>query len=301
MYGRSVCLIVVNLLELCYEQDRHHHLHLHNQMTKLELDKFVAYEALALPVGGSTRTICPACRATHEQSFRIIRTEHNLSYRCWRMKCGVRGVVGSIGRHGAMPNKSIAPRPLTYKTTHVQEYEQALVWHRYGIGGEALRSYGVLWCEALESLVFPCYSLTGDALGFATKSLGNTYGGLNKASLFWNTDDIPMYYAPAPHKLSHRGGTVVLVEDCLSCLKILEAGHASLALLGTKLWPTTAMEIANVYRNVVFCLDNDATVKSVELAKEYNLLFDKVSILVPRVDPKDMPMDELENLLYDGG
>ena len=268
-------------------------------MNKLELDKFVTYEALDLPVGGSMRTICPVCRAIHEQSFRIVRTEHNLLYKCWRMKCGVRGVVGSIGHHSTAPDKRIVDRPFTYKTTHVREYEQATVWYRYGIGGDALDSYGVRWCEELESLVFPCYSLSGDALGFVTKRLG--LGPGPKSSLFWNTIAIPLYYAPQPRTQVKGGGTVVVVEDCLSCIKIQEAGGTAIALLGTKLAPKTAMEIASVYRNVVFCLDNDATAKSVGFAKEYNLLFDKVSILVPRVDPKDMPMSELENLLYDGG
>jgi DNA primase len=76
---------------------------------------------------------------------------------------------------------------------------------------------------------------------------------------------------------------------------------SSIALLGTKLDDSTALEISKAYRKVVFCLDNDATVKAVELSRKYNLLFDKVSILVPPADPKDMALEELENLLYAGG
>ena len=265
-------------------------------MYKKELDNFVTYEAMALPLGGSLRTVCPVCRAGHEQSFRILRTESNLLYKCWRMNCGVRGVVGSITGSPAVGPYRQKSRPFVYGTTSVPEFEQAIVWYKYQIGGKVLKSYGVRWSEEIESLVFPCYSLDGDATGFATKRLGVAYGK-PKASVYWDTVP-PQYYTPPG---AWRGGSVVLVEDCLSCLKIQEAGGSSIALLGTKLTPATAMEIAQVYRNVVFCLDNDATAKSVELAKEYNLLFDRVSILVPRVDPKDLPMDELENLLYDGG
>lgn len=266
-------------------------------MDKRELNNFVTYEALSLPVGGSMRTVCPVCQAPHEQSFRISRTESNLLYKCWRMKCGVRGVVGSITGHSSQYQARPQPRPFVYATTSVPEYEQAIIWYKYQIGGKALKSYGVRWSEEIESLVFACYSLGGDATGIATKRLARAYGK-PKSSVYWDTSP-PQYYSPP--RPAEVGRPVILVEDCLSCLKILEAGGTSIALLGTKLTPATAMEIASVYRKVVFCLDNDATVKSVELAKEYNLLFDKVSILVPRVDPKDMPMDELENLLYDGG
>jgi DNA primase len=211
------------------------------------------------------------------------------------MKCGVRGVVGSIGGGYSQHQHHQKPRPFVHSTTTVPEHERAILWYKYGIDAVALDAYGVLWAEEIESVVFPCYSLDGDATGFATKILGPTYGGKPKSSVYWDTSP-PQYYAPA--RPVEVGKPVILVEDCLSCLKIREAGAESIALLGTKLTPATAMEIAAVYRNVVFCLDNDATVKAVELAKEYNLLFDKVSILVPRVDPKDMPMDELENLLY---
>jgi len=213
------------------------------------------------------------------------------------MACGIKGVVGSIGGGYSDRQHHQKPRPFMYGTTSVPEYERAIVWYKYQIGGETLKSYGVRWSEEIESLVFPCYSLDGDATGFATKILAPAYGK-PKSSVYWDATP-PQYYAPA--RPVEVGKPVILVEDCLSCLKIREAGAESVALLGTKLAPATAMEIAAVYRNVVFCLDNDATVKAVELAKEYNLLFDKVSILVPRVDPKDMPMDELENLLYDGG
>jgi len=268
-------------------------------MDKKELDNFVTYEALVLPVGGSMRTVCPVCRAGHEQSFRISRTERNLLYKCWRMKCGVRGVVGSVTGHSCQHLPSPKPRPFLYSTTQVPMYEEAVVWHKYKISSAALHDYGVLWAEEIESLVFTCYSLSGDVTGVATKRLGAVYEK-SKSSVYWDTVP-PQYYAPNPYPQGRKGDTVILVEDCLSCLKVEEAGHTAVALLGTKMTPATAMEIAAVYRNVVFCLDNDATVKAVELAREYNLLFDKVSILVPRVDPKDMPMDELENLLYDGG
>ena len=270
-----------------------------------DISEYVTYEALSLGVGDSIRLVCPVCNARHERSFQITRTQSNLLYRCWRVACGAKGVVGSRNsgyeRHlGGMgtPSKS-QPRPFPYSTQKVPVFEQAIVWHRYRIGGDTLNLAGVLWAEEIESIVFPCYDLSGAFTGMATKCLARSRGG-RKSDLFW--DDAPPRYLPLLWgKLSPSGGsTAYLVEDCLSCLKLWQTGVTAIALLGTKLDDKAALEISKVFRKVVFCLDNDATAKSVELSRKYNLLFDKVSILVPPADPKDMQPEELENLLYAG-
>ena len=270
-----------------------------NSTSMNNIQEFVTYEALSLEVGNSIRMVCPVCNARHEKSFQITRTQSNLLYRCWRIACGVKGVVGSISRC-IQPGEVVThtqpkPRPLPYSTSKVGVYEQAIVWYKYRITGESLGRAGVRWVEEVESLVFPCYTIDGEHVGYATKCLART-NVFPKSLLFWNTSP-PRYFKVMEWAL--RGDdTVYLVEDCLSALKLWQAGVSSIALLGTKLDDSTALEISKAYRKVVFCLDNDATAKAVELSRKYNLLFDKVSILVPRVDPKDMPMDELENLLY---
>jgi hypothetical protein len=265
------------------------------------IQEFVTYEALSLEVGNSIRMVCPECNARHEKSFQITRTQSNLLYRCWRMACGVKGVVGSISTwpSGVVGTPGTPkPRPLPYSTSKVGVYEQAIVWHRYRITGESLDRAGVRWAEEIESLVFPCYTIDGGFVGYATKRLANPVTS-PKSNLFWNTAH-PRYFK-VMEGLLRGNDTVYLVEDCLSALKLWQAGVSSIALLGTKLDDSTALEISKAYRKVVFCLDNDATVKAVELSRKYNLLFDKVSILVPPADPKDMAPEDLENLLYAGG
>ena len=273
-----------------------------------DISEYVTYEALSLGVGDSVRLVCPVCSARHERSFQITRTQSNLLYRCWRVACGIKGVVGSrspeyTGSYGIRlpPDtpRTPLPRPFPYSTQKVPVFEQAIVWHRYRIGGDTLDVSGVLWTEGIESLVFPCYDLLGAFTGLATKCLARPYRG-RKSDLFW--DEGPPRYFTARWRLQQHSyrSVVYLVEDCLSALKIWQAGGAAIALLGTKLDDKTALEISKVFRNVVFCLDNDATAKSVELSRKYNLLFDKVSILVPPADPKDMHPEELENLLYAG-
>lgn len=280
-----------------------------NSTSMNNIQEFVTYEALSLGVGDSVRLVCPVCGARHERSFQITRTQSNLLYRCWRVACGVKGVVGSrsleyTGSYGIRlpPDtpRTPVPRPFPYSTQRVPLFEQAIVWHRYRIGGNTLNLAGVLWAEEIESLVFPCYDISGGMTGYATKRLSPMGAAGRKSDVFWDTAP-PRYFPLLWGKLSPSGGsTAYLVEDCLSCLKLWQTGVTAIALLGTKLDDKTALEISKVFRKVVFCLDNDATAKSVELSRKYNLLFDKVSILVPPADPKDMQPEELESLLYAG-
>jgi hypothetical protein len=216
------------------------------------------------------------------------------------MACGAKGVVGSFTREYREPSSAVTtpkPRPFPYSTSRVGEYEQAIVWYKYKITGESLERAGVRWAEEMGSLVFPCYTIDGEHVGYVTKCLVQTNVS-QKSLLFWNT--ISPRYFKVMERAPHGDGTVYLVEDCLSALKLWQSGVSSIALLGTKLDDITALEISKSYRKVVFCLDNDATAKAVELSRKYNLLFDKVSILVPPADPKDMAPEDLENLLYAG-
>jgi hypothetical protein len=109
-----------------------------NSTNMNSIQEFITYEALSLEVGNSIRMVCPVCNARHEKSFQITRTQSNLLYRCWRMACGVKGVVGSFTREYREPSSAVAPqkpRPLPYSTSRVGEYEQAIVWYRYRITG----------------------------------------------------------------------------------------------------------------------------------------------------------------------
>jgi len=148
-----------------------------NSTSMNNIQEFVTYEALSLEVGNSIRMVCPACRARHEKSFQITRAQSNLLYRCWRVACGVKGVVGSrspeyTGSYGiritpGTPRKP-QPRPFPYSTQKVPVLEKAIVWHRYRIGGATLNLAGVLltWLlffvgssctKAQEKPVLPAY------------------------------------------------------------------------------------------------------------------------------------------------
>jgi len=267
--------------------------------------EFVVDTGLRLGVGESIRTVCPMCRAVHEKSFSIQKDSYELRYHCWRASCGCRGAVWSVSdearatARGTMPPQKKLVRPFTYSTTPLPPLVLSILEEKYNLTEEDFSSRSIKWSEELESLVFPCFDFDAHLKGVVTKRLFKK-DGVNKSLLFWD-EEPPRYFTTRWRLQQHPYGSVVyLVEDCLSALRIWQAGGAAIALLGTKLDDKTALEISKVFRNVVFCLDNDATAKSVELSRKYNLLFDKVSILVPPVEPKDMQPEELENLLYAG-
>ena len=261
--------------------------------------------ALSLGVGESTRVVCPFCNAQHEKSCSITRYPSSLYFRCFRAACGKAGTVSSLpggsyrlvdtlaGSSAEMPNSS--PRPLTYRTTHLPDYAKEALRSMYELSPGYLEHKGsVCWVPDLESFGFPCHSLDGDVSGFATKRLYKS-SGEHKTELFWDRAP-PRYYAPN-YRFPGAGGAIWVVEDCLSCLKMWSIGCPSIALLGTSMHETVATALLGRFRSVNICLDPDATDKAFGMVRDYKLLFDKMSVVVLKADPKDTPLAELEKLL----
>lgn len=264
--------------------------------------EFVIDSGLSLEIGESIRTICPVCRATHENSFQVQRDSLGLSYRCWRVSCGCSGKVWSNGR-GAVTHthtgSNKAPRPFTLATTSLPSLVLDIVEEKYNLSKTTLDHSLVRWCEELESLVFPCYNLEGTRTGTVTKRLFKKDGAA-KSLLFW-TESPPQYFVPYKQRIVLGGGgklgRVYVVEDCLSALRMFEEGDFTVALLGTTLHSEVALSLSSGFRTLMVCLDPDAVEKAAKIATECRLLFDEVRIVVPKKDPKDLSPEELRSML----
>lgn len=262
--------------------------------------------ALSLGMGESTRVVCPFCNAQHEKSCSITRQPGVLYFRCFRVSCGKSGAVCSLPGDSDYRLMDVkydatryprqrAPRPFTYRTTRLPDYAKDILRDRYQLPTDYLEHTGkISWAPELVAFVFPCHSINGRTMGYATKKLYKTQGQ-RKADLFWD-DTPPRYYAPN-HQFPDAGGAIWVVEDCLSCLKMWSVGYPSIALLGTSMHDTVAVTLSGRFRSVNICLDPDATDKAFDMVRDYKLLFDKMSVVVLKADPKDTPLAELEKLL----
>jgi DNA primase len=263
------------------------------------------------PVGYQTREVCPLCRATHEKSLSIQVSDDNVYFRCYRAGCGWKG---SIHKNFASRSSGcvIPPlpknNPFKYRTELLPTPVKEFVKQKYHIGPLVLAEAGVRWAPGVDSLVFPIRNLTGFLSGHSTKRLTPQHSG-PKTGLYYD-DARPEYYSPfeqIPWKFNDLMTTLrgqpapalYIVEDCISCLRLVQEGKYCVALLGHHMSERVALELANCFRRLVICLDPDAAAHAAEMAKATRLLFDSVTIKVPPRDPKDLAPDELRTLLHD--
>ena len=98
------------------------------------------------------------------------------------------------------------------------------------------------------------------------------------------------YYGALP------AGRTVIVEDIPSAARAARYGNA-IALLGTGVGADYAGEIAAHRTRIVWALDADATAQALRLQRRYSLLFEESYVKVLRCDLKDMPEEELKQLM----
>ena len=195
----------------------------------------------------------------------------------------------------------ITSRPFTYATTPLPPLVLSILEEKYNLGEEDFVRRNIKWCEELESIMYPCYDFDGSLTGIVTKRLFGKVG-VSKSLLFWDNTP-PSYYisrkSTDTFPYIDKSTSVWLVEDCLSSMRLYNAGLYSVALLGTHLTESLAVELSKRFSGLVVCLDPDATVKAAAIAANHRLLFDRVKIVVPKKDPKDLSRKELEVMLSD--
>lgn len=97
--------------------------------------------------------------------------------------------------------------------------------------------------------------------------------------------------------LCHESAPTVLVEDIPSAVRASTYVNA-VALCGTGIGSDRASEIAEyATRPIVVALDQDATAKSFEYVKKYNLLWDGPRVLPLKQDIKNMQETQVCDLL----
>jgi hypothetical protein len=96
-----------------------------------------------------------------------------------------------------------------------------------------------------------------------------------------------------------QGTTAVVVEDAISaCIVSKLTDVTGVALLGTNMSPQQKKQL-RLYKNVIFCLDNDASKKSLSLIEKLQGWVPHVSVRFLWQDIKDMRLTKIEEMLYD--
>jgi len=111
----------------------------------------------------------------------------------------------------------------------------------------------------------------------------------------------PKYLKAGPaeyYKLGSGDDLLVVVEDCLSAIKVNAAGYDTMALLGTSMTATTVALIGS-YRAVVNWTDNDkaGTAAYIKLRKALGLYETSMRRIVTDEDPKDVHKEKIKQLI----
>lgn len=255
--------------------------------------EIIKTSAIDLPVGGSSRIVCPYCNASHEQSMRIHRHDVGIYARCYRAKCGKKVFINSLPSVQARPERrEFTPRYFTGALIDPPGEVLHYLHDVYELLPDEIKYFGIKYCEERNALYMPIRDIRGYEIGGQTKALGNTK--YPKAITYFHNDAVKCHFALPID--GHVGDTIVVVEDQLSATKLSRLMPAC-ALLSHSMTPDVANLLATNFKTMIVMLDPDATKAALKLKHQYSLLFRNFFVVVLCADPKDTSFQELNEKL----
>jgi hypothetical protein len=258
--------------------------------------------------------LCPFCLGgqSGERTFSITRTADGLLFNCYRSSCDSgRGFIPTAGHlvPAALPKEREA-KPYLGTFEELTDVDRSYFVSRFdvqpqyqlglGVNSDGYYVQAVLAPNGMHrgyAVRYGCWSGTPECRR-GMRSTGP------KTSVFMNSPDAPTqsWYLPIPYEHSLRvmgANHVVLVEDCISAMKVAQAGYTGVALLGVGLDANKVREIAmQKPTEVMIALDADATDIAFKMARQWGLAFPKTRVIVLEHDLKDMSRGEVKELLH---
>lgn len=267
--------------------------------------KDISLEYANLPVGQTRNGTCPSCG---ERKFYVTRqSAAGWAYICFRASCGLKGYAGTS--RIPVANDFLKARPAQHKGSPYtgelfspQEDDIEYFWERFGV---ELGEYPGYWVKvaADQRYAFPLWGPKDEYRGVCLRRpCWSGEPAAPRPDLKATADHRPE--AEYPKALNYlepgarRAGwyhsidesTVVLVEDCVSGMRIASEGLTSMCLLGTNFTMDHLRDLQQ-FKNMKRCiiaLDPDATGKALEIAHKWGPAFPgMVRVAVLDCDPKD--------------
>lgn len=257
-------------------------------------------------VGKTVRETCPVCRAPHERTLAITRTDAGLVYICPRAKC----TLGS----GFIPNNpgevqydraEKHPRYFKYPLQPLSRRLAAWLEDRYHIPRQLMFKNEFKYDYTYNRLYMPLFDVNGEMYGaqlrrlptmFIHRTMCDTAHALTKPkadNYVWN-HNTPMLHFPVGSR--RNTGELVLVEDHLSALRLSPYCFVA-ATIGSM--PTTSVMAAymrTLAQVLVAIPDPDALFKTFALKKDYGSMFDRMDVVAVKDDVKDLTTEEFNEL-----
>lgn len=159
---------------------------------------------------------------------------------------------------------------------------------KYGVSGYAVIRAGLKWSPSWQQLLFPMYDEQGHLCCVQARNFNPKRAAKSK---YYNVGDKSQsctYYGQTE--------TVVLVEDCVSAIKIgmVETGFP---LLGTSITKERLSWLGKRFKRIVVWLDRDKWREARAISDAARLMGVESSTVFTDHDPKTYSLDEIKEFL----
>lgn len=215
---------------------------------------------------------------------------------CHRNKCGkvYRWGPGELDQAGVLTAHAPEPfrRPLAPGTIPLTDACQAHVEARYGLQRSTIQAYGCRTISGQGALYVPVRGPTGAIRGCVLRRIDGARPKVRSYPDATQPPDAPWlawFHTPGVVGWNHGARRpCIVVEDVLSAMRLEQAGHSAVSLLGTGLSDAKALELRRWCPTIVVALDADAIGRAISHALRHSFEVRRLAS-----DFKDMTEEQL--------
>lgn len=211
-------------------------------------------------------------------------------------------VASSLRPDAEEETKVVLPSDVT------QNYpEHAVAWcNKYDITVQQMLQNNMVYSKWKDQLIFTWYDDSNKLLAYQARNLN----AVSKAKRYFTCGDVnsllPIYPCRFPLSGSINNRRLVLVEDCLSAIKVASVGCQantealgcnSMPLLGSGINLQKLSRLRPFYDVLDVFLDPDMWHKSLNIVKQAQMLGFQARPVQAECDPKELSYNDLKELL----
>lgn len=160
---------------------------------------------------------------------------------------------------------------------------------RYQITDDEIYNNKFQWSEDKQMLVMPVY----DVYGNLTMWQGRRFNTYDKKGKYFTQGNVESVY----HILGYTNPKrIIVVEDLISAIKVARVATV-MPLFGSNISNERLVELARRFENLVIWLDFDKAAYTTKVKQTARLLFEKVSTILTKRDPKEHSESDIKSLL----
>lgn len=149
--------------------------------------------------------------------------------------------------------------------------------------GDVLR-HNVTWSPSRQQLYFQFFGESRrDPILWQARNFKQGTEHKNRFYTEGQPNEVVAMYYPLEQK---NASTAVVVEDCVSAIKIANAGYSGVPCFGSGMSDTKLRRLAQMFKFIVFWLDHDKFKEATTLSRKIGLMGIKTCMVYTEEDPK---------------